>query len=234
MARCDLPVLVGPRTAVTPRARPAGEGRATAIVNAFGRRCGRPSRSDTGPLPPLAGDGCANSATSPGFWPLPAGSPNAPRRNSCQNLADGAVGPRAGDNDRTRSERKSDESERPAIRRRSHRRRQSPASRDSARHACSLALYVPGTNHGGTPCSSDRGSPQRLLALSPAPQAGAPRPSAPAQKTLRIVPFADLQVIDPINTTAGNVQSTPCTSTTSSSGGTRSRRRSRRWSTPGR
>jgi peptide/nickel transport system substrate-binding protein len=29
----------------------------------------------------------------------------------------------------------------------------------------------------------------------------------PAQKTLRIVPFADLQVIDPINTTAGNVQS---------------------------
>jgi peptide/nickel transport system substrate-binding protein len=29
----------------------------------------------------------------------------------------------------------------------------------------------------------------------------------PAQRTLRIVPFADLQVIDPINTTAGNVQS---------------------------
>jgi peptide/nickel transport system substrate-binding protein len=29
----------------------------------------------------------------------------------------------------------------------------------------------------------------------------------PAQKTLRVVPFADLQVIDPINTTAGNVQS---------------------------
>ena len=28
-----------------------------------------------------------------------------------------------------------------------------------------------------------------------------------AQKTLRIVPFADLQVLDPINTTAGNVQS---------------------------
>jgi peptide/nickel transport system substrate-binding protein len=29
----------------------------------------------------------------------------------------------------------------------------------------------------------------------------------PAQKTLRIVPFADMQTIDPINTTAGNVQS---------------------------
>jgi peptide/nickel transport system substrate-binding protein len=29
----------------------------------------------------------------------------------------------------------------------------------------------------------------------------------PASKTLRVVPFADLQVIDPINTTAGNVQS---------------------------
>jgi len=30
---------------------------------------------------------------------------------------------------------------------------------------------------------------------------------APAPKTLRIVPFADMQTIDPINTTAGNVQS---------------------------
>jgi peptide/nickel transport system substrate-binding protein len=29
----------------------------------------------------------------------------------------------------------------------------------------------------------------------------------PAQTTLRIVPFADMQTIDPINTTAGNVQS---------------------------
>jgi peptide/nickel transport system substrate-binding protein len=34
-----------------------------------------------------------------------------------------------------------------------------------------------------------------------------PTQKTPLQKTLRVVPFADLQVLDPINTTAGNVQS---------------------------
>ncbi len=45
------------------------------------------------------------------------------------------------------------------------------------------------------------------LALAITGSTGIAIAQAPAQKTLRIVPFADLQVIDPINTTAGNVQS---------------------------
>jgi peptide/nickel transport system substrate-binding protein len=52
-------------------------------------------------------------------------------------------------------------------------------------------------------------SPKQLLLASVALAMGATAAIAqtPAQRTLRIVPFADLQVIDPINTTAGNVQS---------------------------
>ena len=45
-----------------------------------------------------------------------------------------------------------------------------------------------------------------LVATMPA-FAQTPAQKTLAQKTLRIVPFADLQVLDPINTTAGNVQS---------------------------
>ncbi len=45
-----------------------------------------------------------------------------------------------------------------------------------------------------------------LLLLLASAGAGLAQPASEA-RTLRVVPFADLQVIDPINTTAGNVQS---------------------------